>query len=543
VKPRCVRSSGNVSLLRPTANLLAVFLCLLFFATGILWIERPGLQNDEVLFGAGVYPPFVRANSVRAFKHEFPLMVMTYVGTVKALVYRTLIFPFVDPTAVSVRVPTLALGALSVWLFYRLLLRVLGARAALIGTALLATDTLYLLTIRWDWGPVALQHLCLIAGVLAMVRFHQERQRRWLALGFFIFGLGMWDKALFIWTLAALGISTLVVFPRFARELLKPKYAGIAVLAFCVGALPLIIYNVRHQWITFRSNTSWSTEEVAQKRNLVWATLNGSALFGSIVRDEWEGPLRQPQTTPEQALFRVNEAAGTPRENLHGYLLIASLLMLPFVREVWRPAVFVLVFGTVLWLQMAFTKGAGTGAHHTILLWPVPQFVIAATLSGMPFRLGRAGTPVVALTVTAACFAGLLVTSTYYTNMIRNGGSIATTEASWPASDAIKAMQASGVCVLDWGFYEIIRLLHKGQTPICVVQGMTSEDDREYVRSKLRDPAIFFITHTQENRFDKESLPRFLDFASQEGYKPTNPRIFYDFNGRPMIETFQVEPK
>ena len=52
--------------------------------------------------------------------------------------------------------------------------RTVETRAALFGTALLATDASYLLTVRWDWGPVALQHLCLIGGVLAIVRFWQE---------------------------------------------------------------------------------------------------------------------------------------------------------------------------------------------------------------------------------------------------------------------------------------------------------------------------------------------------------------------------------
>lgn len=89
-------------------------LCALFFGVGIMWISRPGLQNDEVIFGAGIYPPFSRAQSVRAFKHEFPLMVMTYLGTLKSILYRALVFPFVEPSGASVRVPAVAIGAVSV---------------------------------------------------------------------------------------------------------------------------------------------------------------------------------------------------------------------------------------------------------------------------------------------------------------------------------------------------------------------------------------------------------------------------------------------
>ena len=43
------------------------------------------------------------------------------------------------------RVPMLLAGAASVWLFYLLLRRIAGERAALIGCGLLAADSLYLL--------------------------------------------------------------------------------------------------------------------------------------------------------------------------------------------------------------------------------------------------------------------------------------------------------------------------------------------------------------------------------------------------------------
>jgi len=48
----------------------------------------------------------------------------------------------------------LVAGAASIWLFYRLLRRIAGERAAVIGSTLLAADSLYLLTTCFDWGPV-----------------------------------------------------------------------------------------------------------------------------------------------------------------------------------------------------------------------------------------------------------------------------------------------------------------------------------------------------------------------------------------------------
>src|SRR5262245_18847894 len=96
---------------RRAANTVALGLCALFLLAGSLWIWRPSIQQDEALFAAGIYPPFFRENCVRIFKQEFPLMVMTYVGTLKATLYRFMIFPFFETTAASVRIPTLLIGA------------------------------------------------------------------------------------------------------------------------------------------------------------------------------------------------------------------------------------------------------------------------------------------------------------------------------------------------------------------------------------------------------------------------------------------------
>src|ERR1017187_10971147 len=96
----------------------------------------------------------------------------------------------------------LVAGAVSIWLFYLLLKRMAGERAAVIGCTLLATDSLYLLTTCFDWGPVTLQHLLLIGGLWLLLRFYQEHTEGSLAGGAFLRGLGVWGKRL-----AARGVS------------------------------------------------------------------------------------------------------------------------------------------------------------------------------------------------------------------------------------------------------------------------------------------------------------------------------------------------
>jgi 4-amino-4-deoxy-L-arabinose transferase-like glycosyltransferase len=526
---------------RPTwsANGLALLCCLLFLCVGSLWIWLPGIQTDEALFAAGIYDPKNPRDLISIFKHHVPLMVMTYVGTLKSWIYAGL-FTFFDPTAASTRIPALIIGTITVWLFYRLMLRVGDARAALAGCVLLATDSVYMLTIRWDWGPVAIQHLCVLAGVLGVVAFLQDDRPWALAAGFFFLGLGLWDKALFIWSVAGLGIASLIVFRRAVLGRFTLRNAAIAVLAFCFGALPFLLYNVRRDLITFRTNANWSTAGLEYKAALLKDTLNGSALFGGVMREEWDGPLREPAGPGQRMLVSINSAVKSPRSNLQVYAFLLALALLPFVwrTPAARAAIFTLIWMAVVWAQMASVENGGTGVHHTILLWPGPQVVIAGVLAQASRRIRHGGALLAALIGTMA-IVNLFVTTTYYTNLIRNGGTPAWSDAIYRVSDALRKMDPERVCVLDWGFFDNLRMLHEGELELCVAGDPVTGEARDYVRRQLEMTGSVYLTHIKSSEFNTGATERFTEFAASLGYRIVVDRTFYDSNGRAMIKLLQ----
>jgi hypothetical protein len=514
-------------MVRDRANRLVFVFCLLFIGLGCLWVGELGLQNDEALFSAGIYPPSADWS-----------MVMTYVGTLKSFVY-TPIFRVWRPSAASTRIPAVLLGACTIWLFYLLSRRTVGATAAVVGTALLATDSTFLMTTRYDWGPVVLQHLCLVGGVLAVLRFVESRQLKWLGLGLFIFGLGMWDKALFVWSLVGLGAAVLIVFPRRLFALLGYKEMAVAIVSFAAGAYPLISYNLNHDWVTFRSNTAWSSEEIGYKARLLLSTMQGNSILGTLPREKWDGPLRQPDSVAKRMWVSSNDFFGQPRKNWQVYLLLLSVVLLPFVwkTEARTAFLFVLVYMAVTWAQMAFTKGAGTGTHHPILMWPMPFLAIAAVLSEASERW-RNGKCALIVVIAAVCFSNLLVTGTYYTNMLRNGGTVAWSDAIFPASQALPGMHPSQVCIADWGVFENIRLLHRGRIPMCVA--VDADESPEILKRQIADPNAVFIGHVKEAEFNTGSSEKLLRFAQQQGYSPSFHRVFFDYNGRPIIQVFKL---
>src|SRR6185369_13308267 len=122
-----------------------------------------------------------------------------------------------------------------------------------------------LITVVFDWGPVALQHLFMIGGSLLLVRFYQQREDWALAAGFLLFGLVLWDKALAVWMLSGMGLAAILTLRRQIFDTLTLRRALIAVLAFSLGVLPLAIYNVQNQWGTFHGNLTRDTQGIAAK--------------------------------------------------------------------------------------------------------------------------------------------------------------------------------------------------------------------------------------------------------------------------------------
>ena len=350
----------------------------------------------------------------------------------------------------------------------------------------------------------------------------------------------MWEKAIFEWLASGLGIAGLVLFRRRIRCALSLRNLAVASAGFMLGAAPLVVYNVRNRMSTFSGSVVWSTDGFTGKARLLRSTLEGEVLLGSMMREEWDGPLKAPSNPGERATVSIALRAGLPRRTLMGYLAIASVLLVPCV---WRTAEgtaarFVLICGAVAWFQMAFVKGAGTGAHHTILLWPLPTIGIAAVVSAAS-RHVRFGQTLLIATVTVACAANLVVLSTYYTNLLRNGGTPSWTDAMYPALRAIHKMDKEAVCTVDWGFTDTLRLLERGQVPICVTADPVSDEGRHAALFQVSQPGYVFLTHTDGNESFPGITARFVQFAERNGFRRIHPQVFADSNGRNTVEIFQ----
>lgn len=501
---------------------------LIFFLQGLIFQSYPGIQNDEVLFanpGAAVY-------NVSVANKEVPVMMLSYLGALKTWLFAPFSSLF-RPFFAAVRVPMLVVGALTLVLFILLVEATHGRRAAIVAGVLLATDSMFLMTTCFDWGPVALQHFLMVAGMLLILKSR-------FFWGFFAFGLGMWDKALFVWMLAGLVVATVCIFRREVWLRFTRKTVLVAVAGFCVGALPLIVYNVASGGATFRSNSALDFSQFRIKARALQTTWNGGALFGYIANNPDAGSPRDAEGALERASFALHSAVGDRRNNwLEGGLGVALLLMLWLRR---RALLFCVVATTVAWLLMAITKGAGIAVHHAVLLWPIPHLFLAVAFAEASLRWKRIGTWLLVAGVLILAVGNLLVTNQYLYQLARYGGAGSWTDAIYPLSTVAGRMPAEHVVIDDWGILGPLQLMHEGKLPLVwageqFLAAGSSEAQKNWDRGLLERG--LWVGHTAAYEQFRGSTEHVVARAAAAGFRKELVQVVADRNGRAVFEVFR----
>jgi hypothetical protein len=395
----------------------------------------------------------------------------------------------------------------------------------------------------FDWGPVAIEHLLLVTGCFFLVKFaqpeagHGPAPRAWnLFLGFFLFGLALWNKAIFIWALAGLFCGAIAVFWPEIRRLLRPATAAIACAAFLAGALPLVIYNVRNADATVHSSAHFETNAFPGKFSMLRGTLDGSALFGFLPGFDDQPNPKAAASLRGRAADWIGAHTGRHRRDAMFYAYALALLLVPW----WwkrRTARFSLVFMCVTWLAMAVTHDAGGSAHHAVLLWPFPQLFLATVLASLPWRK-------VAMTAGAALVAiNLLVVNQTLADFERNGSPSKFSDACFALSKEL-SNPGQPVITLDWGMIDMLAFLHQGRLTLRIgdppfMTDSPGEQDRKTIDWLLFTGNPVFVTHVPGLENFPEVRPNLARAAAERGLRKEPIKIVPDSNGRPVFEIFR----
>ncbi|MBI3693505.1 MAG: glycosyltransferase family 39 protein, partial [Acidobacteria bacterium] len=331
--------------------------------------------------------PVLVADNPVAFalgRRKLPVMLFSYVGALRGWLFR-LWFLVVPMGVPGHRAFGIVLGLATLWMTYRFVLRFYGRPVALLTTALFSTDPSFTHTMRLDWGLVSLMHVFKMGGLCLLARWLQSRSRASLAGGMFLFGLGLWDKANFIWFLAGLGATLVLLFPREMLERLRGDRAAlpIAAAALLVGAAPLVFYNLARSGQTWREHGQlefrWS------KLHQSKSTFEGDFMLQLTGGDDLDSsPAAHDVVFPRLAdwMYRL----GRCRQTILLPLLGLGLLALPL--NLWlaprghprRRLLFPLLLSILIYACMFVSFDGGASVHHVTILLPFPLLFLAESL-------------------------------------------------------------------------------------------------------------------------------------------------------------------
>jgi 4-amino-4-deoxy-L-arabinose transferase-like glycosyltransferase len=523
---------------RRVAPVLLTAGSLIFLALGLVLIPLAGVQDDEVLFTGPLFVPAFDPYSLAIFHHHPPLMVFPYTGALKTYLYWPILHLF-GSNPYSLRLPLVLAGVLTILGFYYFAKQIAGIYAALFAALLLASDPSFLLANTFDWGPVALQHFFLVAGCCLLVRGN-------LRSAGLVFGLGLWDKAVFVWPLAGLAAGALAAYYPEIREALRAKRRIAETgLAFLIGVSPLLIYNIQSRSQTVRSTAHFSLEHLPLKVEELNLALDGSGLFGFLAAQEWEGDPKPAASLQARIADRVHRLFGDRQSSLFPLAVVIALFAAPFW---WRssarkPALFASVFSIVTFAFMAITRDAGEAVHHTILLWPMPHLLVGVVLAALNPRW------VSSVLGSVLALSNLLVTNQYIFQLDHYGAHGNFTDAIYPVAEDVRVAQAANaaghIYLMDWGLTETLTFLGRGKLPLFPGADpfFTARPDAEQqalISKMFADTQGLFIGHIPEREVFTGVYKRLVTAAGESGYRKEIVCTIPDSNHRPVFEIFRL---
>ena len=501
---------------------------LLFVGVGIALLRKAGTQSDEVMFVYDLWHPQSAASAVTLFGHSMPLMLMSYLGALKSWLYAP-IFYLAGASPLSLRVPVILLSAITMTIGALVVSHAGGRFAGVLFVWLLATDSTFLLTSVFDWGPSVLQNLFLVSGGLAIVKWWSSRKLWMLYLGSLIFGLALWDKALFIWNLSAIVTALAVVNLRAIIAACRPELLAVAALGLCLGAWPLLYFNLASGRSTLGENTKLILSGVGLKGEYLVTALDGVA-----AETEWcDGKF---QTVPPKHSLVTLSSWRFP------FLLVGIALGVWFSQGDLRRWIVFLTFSAGLaWFQSAITVGAGGSMHHAVLIWPFLYGALALSFGAVLNKEGRLVLPVTLLLAAIICLRGVEAMNAMMQNLSSYSRTIPWTDADIPLRNLLVNTGVERVITVDWGIADVIAF--RTADLVSVVDESFELSDGRFDKDRFLNcngQGCAVIAHVEQRSLFKPAQAFLHEQMRSMSLVERQPEVISDSHGSPAFVVFRI---
>ena len=502
-----------------------------------------------------------RDNGLWLSSQHFPLMTQDYIGALNTY----LAFPFfiaLGITPVSLRIMSLVIGVITLWLAYQLTNELYSPATAGLAALLLAVNPSFVFWSRQGVFVTSVTAMLGLAAAWAWLLWWRERTWYHAALAGWLCGLGLYAKLLFLWLMIALGAAWLVVMlvRREQREWRlcfrnSGHHLAVAVLAILVGCAPLLAYNLQTGGTLSSLSSNLTTSYYGTKNLAVLPNL--AERLGQLV------------TVLLGSQFWY--LGGTYANWLHlalfagaAAITLITLLVRRRERTVSSRALIPFIVLTTVVLASCATVSALWVTHFALIV-PWPSIAIAAGIhtawccwhtpanSPRPAnddrlinRTPRAQRSLLLVGATLGCLAagwiGDVVSDVrYHQALAMSGGLGAHSDAiddlaAW-LTTANRDRSGRPILAMDWGIAAPVALLTRGQVTPIEAFGYSWETDFDFssrLAPYLNNPDCLYLWRApDEIIFDRSRA--FQALYQPLGLEEDIVEAFYERSGRPVL--------
>jgi hypothetical protein len=540
----------------------------MFLAATLPNLSLPGIQYDEVYY----VPPaaallkqqpdaeyvMIDPSVIRVFGRPLPLMFNYYTSFFRA--YLTLpVFALFGISVESIRGASIALGAIALLFCIAFVRHLVENRSmALTCGILLALDASFIAYSRNDFAAVSTMMALKGAALWALLRWWQHADTKFLYAGCLLVGLGVTDRASFLWIPLAIFPTILFIYDKnlfgeIRRRLNTWKIFPKACLAFTIGASIFIAFNVATQGGTFTpmlssfGSTSGGANNFAFFDNLLLRlrmlteVLGGAYLNHFILGD----------LTYQTKSWNF---AGSPLSWLAPLAFIYFIFKLAIdafrnqkERESSRnPLLFIMLMNVFLLILSCFTPTLHRG-HQLLILYPFPHLMVTLfvfEIAKHVCRLKRNVAPrmisivAVLLIVIIAAAAGKPVLA-YHRMLAQTGGRGVWSEAIYEIVAEVDSHPERAVVCMDWGFNANILALTRH--PVKTIRNYYPGACRSPEQlAELFDDRHVFLFHSRQYTLMPEPGEDFSRALSHAGARVDTLRTFHQREGQPVAYLLSV---
>ncbi|MGD0882780.1 MAG: glycosyltransferase family 39 protein [Acidimicrobiales bacterium] len=385
-----------------------------FVTMACLWLNRPGLYIDEANFvDAALGGHFPHQLYVNQRIDGIPLLIIPYIGTVKAAIFAP-IFAVFGVSVSTIRIPAIVLSATTLVVAYFVGREIIGRWSAVL-VVIMGTCPTFIFMSKVDWGPIVVAMCLSMALLLAFFKYLDSGRIAWMWT-FFAFALvGVFDKQNFLWLIVGVGVGGSVVYRKRlgerAREHPRATFFAVASFASC-----LLLFGLVFVVPNLSAQGSSSLQDPIPNLAFAWGLFQRTIGYSAVIGFFTGRNVSQPVWMDFQWVFSVAAMTILALRRRGGPLPESAV-------KPARGAVFFLVVFVVMIVEVAATKQA-TGPWHVIELMPYTTLILLCSLvavwrSGSEFRTASS---VIAATGLCVILAGQAVATSQYVALMQNPG-------------------------------------------------------------------------------------------------------------------------